>query len=422
MATVAPGRFDGGGGYLGPDSRAFIESARKMTYNPGTVSHFVGGAKLPASQALRQLGAAVHDVRGDGACWSRATWQCVFSQVLDDDQAFETFVKKIAEPGNYKIPEKLSKETIHILFKLKELDAAGRIDYLNHTHVDDTLVFYMRHVAAEYMEKTGFGLIQSNQLREIKTDKYRYGGPEVIAFIRYFGLETHYITKSHTGEPLYEYTKAGGGIERINLASTNATFPQNRHCIYAANNLHYEYITFAHEVAVTPELVDHIEKDFDLAVNLQAQFLAEEDQVQADLALAQQLAAEDLNNTQPQPSPPQPQPQPPPSPPQPQPQPSPSPSPPQPQPSSLPKETKEPKIRPLKERIITRLTDYQTFKTEHPIRAFVAKLFRNTYTYDNKRYVVTQAEKREIKTLLKNENQFVWYKPIAAQIRKLINS
>ncbi|MFQ5728937.1 MAG: hypothetical protein ACE5GN_01070, partial [Waddliaceae bacterium] len=131
-----------------------VLNAMNMTYNAGAKMFAVGEPKNIGIKELDDIGAKRHPVLGDGSCWSRATWQCVFSQVLDDDSEFDRFVDQIAHPKEgYDIPDVLAKDVIHILYKLKGMSQSQRFDYLNHTNVDDSLVFYMRHVAGEFMSK-----------------------------------------------------------------------------------------------------------------------------------------------------------------------------------------------------------------------------------------------------------------------------
>ncbi|MBS0655005.1 MAG: hypothetical protein JSR46_04450, partial [Verrucomicrobia bacterium] len=289
------------GGYphqpLGVGTHEFIDInvAKQMNYSTGAHSHYVGGAKEPESQVLRDLGAKIQHVRGDGSCWARATWQCVLSQVLDDDRAFTQFVNKIAVPKkNYEISENYAKETIHILYQLRGKTPEQRIEYLNHVKVDDSLVYFMRHVAAEYMEKENFGLVEADQLPEIKTNKNKYGGPEVIAFMRYFGLETHYIRKKPNGEMEYQYSRGDHLIQKINLSQAGPqAIPRDKHCIFAVNELHYEFVNFENAVTMTDTMAKLIAADGQLAFDLQLEELAAQGQEQADAKLAAEIEEAD---------------------------------------------------------------------------------------------------------------------------------
>ncbi|NGX41952.1 MAG: hypothetical protein K940chlam7_00226 [Chlamydiae bacterium] len=123
--------------------------------------------------------------------------------MLDDNNEFDRFTGQIAHPKEgYDIPEILAKEVIHILCQLKDKSPEKRIEYLNHTNVDTSLVFYMRHVAAEYMQKE-YSIYSYQDIFDIKTNKGRGGATEISAFARYFNLELHLIDFNSEGKLIY---------------------------------------------------------------------------------------------------------------------------------------------------------------------------------------------------------------------------
>ena len=289
---------------LSPEA-AKIQAAIQMKYNVGAPTNAVGQPKPVQISELAKLKAMRHFVKGDGSCWARALWQTVFSQVYRDPAVFDRFISKVASPqAGYDIPDHLANEVIHILHHMKEMTPAERIDYLNHQNVDHSLIFFMRHVAAEEMRHKD-ELLSAADVRDIKTNIARYGGPEIGAFNNYFNLEYHNIAKN--GQKIWHYyTKNPGKASSSKPIREliNEPFPIPHFCMFGATSYHFEFISFEYLADLTnnapvvgaeveqclDQLARQIQEDRKLAEELQkkydAEFEASKKQQEADRELA----------------------------------------------------------------------------------------------------------------------------------------
>lgn len=295
-------------GVLAPHQR--LEQARAMRFDLGGHRNAIGRPTLINIPELAALGARRHHVLGDGSCWARATWQCVFSQILDNEEQFNAFVAKILNPPNVNGHEfplqpdtiQYANETIHILYQLKNMTPDQRIAYLNHENVDTSLVMFMRHICAGYVQTRWPNHATAN-FNAIRNNFNHYcGSLEIDAFLRYFQLEKHAIDNAfdndrNAGQWKYfwfrkhdQYTQ---DIPVSQLAGRD--FDAGKYFIFGVNNIHYEFITFdppqGHaQIGQDLErgfqtLSQLIEADFVFARMLQHEFDAEV----ADRAFAEKL-------------------------------------------------------------------------------------------------------------------------------------
>lgn len=205
----------------------FVKNSLALNFDLGQDSNFFTDRiqRDNISQGVYEL-----IIRGDGACWSRALWQDVFNQILDDAIAFDSFILKVVDscdlPGlspNPSVPQ-LVEKTLYILYHLRELKTEeARIDYLNHTQVDRVLIFFMRYVAAAQIEKEQkegyYQNINPVILEEIRQNQYAYGlGVEISAFVSHFALRTSTVIeqKTLTGKSQFFYREKPQG-KRMDL-------------------------------------------------------------------------------------------------------------------------------------------------------------------------------------------------------------
>jgi hypothetical protein len=375
-----------------------ILAAKNMSYNIGGNYDAVGKAKPIEHVELKKLGANRHYVRGDGSCWARATWQCALSQILDNEEAFKKFIKQVAEPKRgYKIPEQRAKEVIHILSQLKTIfDKNRRIEYLNHANIDDSLVFFMRHVAAEYMKNENYATGYGINLEEIKTNKNKYGGPEVIAFMRYFDLEVHYIRKSAAnGIWLYNHTLTNGTTEVISLNESNPRLPRALNCIFSASEIHYEFISFNEEASLTNQIANYIETDYKLALELQKKFdkekKLEDDACQEDGRKTElELSLRQINEC------------------------------------NAPETTSKPKVETSQGKSLNEIdavvTSARSTEKFSRLRKFLARLFHHTFKRDGKEYVLDFSSRIKARKIFKAQNQKVgFFAFVADKVQAYIN-
>ncbi|MCB1118744.1 MAG: hypothetical protein KDK65_02150 [Chlamydiia bacterium] len=272
---------------------SWLHAAINRHFDPGQTFDAIGQPKTTGVAELDHLGAKRLAVKSDGVCWARATWQSTFGQILDDQHAFDAVVDQIAHPlPGYQIPDTLAQNTVHILYKLKSLSPEGRIHYLNHKNVDDTLIFYMRHVAGEYMSKN-FSTYSAADIAAIKSQKTRWGGPESVAFTKYFHLENHTITK-YRGEWAYKKQSDPKHYPLSKIDTQKHSMPAL--CLFGVSESHFEVLSFPQQAPKTQpkvdlnracdQLAEQIEKDFAYAKELQAQF-------DADVAAERQQVARD---------------------------------------------------------------------------------------------------------------------------------
>lgn len=230
------------------NEKTFVDQCKAMNFNAGQIEpHHRRIGKPEAIEAIP--GAFRQSISTDGSCWSRCLWQNVFNQILNDPKEFDDFIHRIVESTQtIKIPEDLIKGTIFILHHMKALSENERIEYLNHNNVDKTLILYMRHIAADYMEKN-FATYTPAEIQDIRTNIHRYGGPEINAFARYFNLATHRIVKNGEGNWVYSYKpkNSNSTIEGINIQDVQFGF-FNQKIIFGVNDVHYEVISFPNQV------------------------------------------------------------------------------------------------------------------------------------------------------------------------------
>ncbi|MGZ3633889.1 MAG: hypothetical protein ACXWM7_06395 [Parachlamydiaceae bacterium] len=276
------------------------ETSKQLPFNPGTKFRAVGEARPIDGPEFKDspfeaLGAKRHYVNGDGSCWARALWQCTFSQIFANNTTFNHFIDKINKPRKVneqdiqlnQYPDKYNlDELIHILFQLKNMSEQERIDYLNRLHVDNTLVFFMRDISAEYMKCMRWDVPPAHIL-DIKQNKSRYGGPEIGAFANYFNLQTHRIVQNSQKVWIYHYYggQPGSGYSKPIAQLIENKEPIPHHCMFGVNDDHYEYISFDR---VATDLVDsqNLEKSFNFLANEIAQ------QIEKDHLYALQLQKE----------------------------------------------------------------------------------------------------------------------------------
>lgn len=254
------------------------------TFDEGRFLKAVGEPQKTNVKELDELGFKRHYVLGDGSCWARSLWQCVFAQVFSSEDKFNEFIKQIENPKpNYDIPKELSQKAHYALLQLKDKSPEERIQYLNHAAVDDVLIFYMRHVAAEYM-RNNFAIYSDNELTEIKKDKNKYGGPEIIAFLKYFDLSRHAVVKKEDGNWYYYEDKKD--IHNVflvkNLKEHLDLLPP--YCMFGANDIHFEFLSFDKALVststITPQKMNdcldliaaQIVEDHEMAEKLQKKF------------------------------------------------------------------------------------------------------------------------------------------------------
>jgi hypothetical protein len=230
---------------MSEQDKVFIQTSLENPIKIGKRCHCVGMPETVSIPELAVLGAKRHHVLGDGSCWARALWQATFSQTLDNPTDFREFVDKVA--ASYRdcdIPQHLVKDTVQILFKLRVRSAQERIDLLNHENIDKTLVLYMRHIAADYMGKN-YSFYSKGELKDIRTNMSRYGGPEITAFAKYFNLAVPVIfhEESHWKYQLQEKGKgySNNPITISKLSSGKAIPP---FVMFGANSQHFEFLSF----------------------------------------------------------------------------------------------------------------------------------------------------------------------------------
>ncbi|MDP1836747.1 MAG: hypothetical protein Q8K75_12590 [Chlamydiales bacterium] len=229
---------------LSEENRVFIQSSLATQIKMGKRCYCVGMPEAVSVPELALLGAKRHHVLGDGSCWARALWQATFSQTLDNSADFRDFVDKVAASSrDCNIPLHLVKDTIQILFKLKLRSAKERINFLNHENIDRTLVLYMRHIAADYMSKH-YSFYSKEELKDIRTNMSRYGGPEVTAFAKHFNLAVPVIF--HDGHWKYQLQEKGKGYSNspitVSKLSSEKMIPP--FVMFGANNQHFEFLSF----------------------------------------------------------------------------------------------------------------------------------------------------------------------------------
>jgi len=167
---------------------------------------------------------------------------CALSQVLDDQKKFDQFVKLVGEsPKKLGVPEELAVNVLQILRCLKQVSWEQRYDFLNHENVDRNLVFFMRHVAGEMMERHA-SIYSSQDIAEVKSNIHRFGGPESTFFARYFNLELHLVTKKGN-RWVYQHKEADKNYYEnpIDLEAVNIG---NFMCLFGVNDAHFEFLSF----------------------------------------------------------------------------------------------------------------------------------------------------------------------------------
>ncbi|MBA3721096.1 MAG: hypothetical protein H0W88_01675 [Parachlamydiaceae bacterium] len=254
-----------------------IEAGQRLNFDLGDQSRYIG-----SPEEIKEIpGAFRQHIKPDGSCWARALWQNTMSQVFIDPQEFDDFIAKIARTQHENnVPKKLVEGTIHILCAMRNQTDAQRIEYLNHVNVDNTLVFYARHVAANYMEKN-FTFYTAADLEDIRTNIHRYGGPEVNAFARHFNLAVYTISKrSDTNRWMYIEQLKTDRFARVGIHVESAEFNlNNRKIMFGVHDKHFEVISFPDVV-----LVNQNESDEKLVARLQLQELEKAVQKQTELS------------------------------------------------------------------------------------------------------------------------------------------
>lgn len=239
-----------------------ILAAIDMPFNEragGKVNAY-GAAQNTHIPTLDAIGARRHHVKGDGSCWSRALWQCTFSQILDNNREFYNFIDKVADPqGGFK-NNPLQRETIHILHKLKNKTPSQRLDYLNNRAVDETLIFFMRNVAADFMAQKGWGT--AAERADIRVNIHKYGAREVMSFANHFKLELHRIARKDVigGAGQWEYYYKGKNETTERRTAVKDVDLLMNNCMFGANAAHYEFLSFDHSALVSSSSTDLAQK------------------------------------------------------------------------------------------------------------------------------------------------------------------
>lgn len=265
---------------ISTENKILISDCITKKFDPGTEQHCVG---FPQSLSLAGYTEPVSRqyIRGDGSCWARALWQNTLNQIFNDPNEFDRFIEKVANSHHeMNVPKDLVENTIHILYHLKSLSNVDRIRYLNHEKVDQTLIYFMRNIAGEFMSKT-FGTSQKDVI-DIKTNLQRYGGTEITSFARHFDIAVQNVFKRNDGKWVYSEKPKGQNYNNLEIDIGKINFNyDNRILMFAANNSHFEIINFS-EIARKNRMIS----DLELARQLQKS----DDETEA---LIQQLQNED---------------------------------------------------------------------------------------------------------------------------------
>lgn len=286
-------------------SQKLITAAIDMPFNAcsgGKVQAY-GGPEKTGIPVLDAIGARRHFIKGDGSCWARALWQCTFSQVLDNEFEFEYFIDRIANPEQGFEKNPFQKEAIHILYHLKRKSPAERLDYLNHKVVDETLIYFMRGVAADFMEKKGWGTPEERE--EIRHNIHKYGAQEITAFANYFKLELHRVAQRELagGEKdwTYYYKDKSATYESHKSIQKEVDCLVSN-CMFGANDVHYEFLSFDLSEFKQSSPSEQFQKQQEFKVSsdqccgeLSKKILEERKaQIEADRKLAEKLATEEV--------------------------------------------------------------------------------------------------------------------------------
>ncbi len=198
------------------EDTSFLVKSLSITFDPGRERLYARFFQDKISRNDLIGGAYQLKINGDGACWSRALWQDVFNQILDNPASFETFILQVCRSRfledirHPNVPTDLVQKTIYILHELKDLKTEEkRIKYLDYDEVDKVLIFFMRYVAAAQIEKEQkecgrYQSIDDNILKEIRYQQNAYArGAEIIAFGNYFNLKTCVVRENGLNELCY---------------------------------------------------------------------------------------------------------------------------------------------------------------------------------------------------------------------------
>jgi hypothetical protein len=295
------------GGNIGPQFdpiQDFIKQSVNLEFNPGPAVYRVGHPEplsIPGFEGI--TGVQRHYIYGDGSCWSRALWQDILNQILHDPHEFNAFIQKVAQSTtDLNIDAPLAQATINMLYKIRSLSPENRIEYLNHDNVDRTLIFFMRHVAGEFMSRN-FSIYDPETIDDIKTNINRYGGPEINAFARYFNLATHLIHQQkllnqHNMEWFYrEKPKNTTQSTLIPVSQLNMNI-NHQMVMFAANDFHFEVINFTNAVRIKQFQLDEamakqVEEEWNKKTpeELEAEKQKQE-QIEKDKELAKQIEGE----------------------------------------------------------------------------------------------------------------------------------
>jgi len=213
-----------------------------QAYYPVNPVRAYGRPETAWDPELSRAGAKRHFVKGDGSCWARATWMCVLSQILDDPQKFDQFVRRVGEsPQSLGVPVGLAGKVQLILEQLRAMSWDERYVLLNHENVDRDLVFFMRRVAGEMMARHA-SIYTQKDIEGIKRDIHRFGGPESTFFARYFEVELHLVTK-RGNRWVYQMKEAGKNYYEhpVELRSANIG---GRMCLFGVSDAHFEFLSF----------------------------------------------------------------------------------------------------------------------------------------------------------------------------------